>query len=477
MSDETEQFILGDAAVDATAEGRRGLRRRRRRRKDERVLTHCENCGTPLTGEFCSACGQHAIDYRRSLWRVLIDAADSFLNWDTKFLASIGVLLSKPWKLTNDFNAGRRARYVHPLRLYLLASIAFFLMFKFVKIDDNVVELGPQDRAEMAALLGKFVGPDSVLTADQQAKVDSLRARISQGEGAVTGEERDELEELVKSALATKMKERFAKGERAKLKQALRRLPEIPKPPSTKDAAEMRAKIDSEVAEKLAAAGLPTPSPPPEAERAKAQAEAAADIAKERATAGAEQAPIPPIDVPAPPAEARKHRGPGIHFGSDDKPKTPFESWMEGRIKSKVGEDGTRGKLFLQTLLNNVPTMMLCCVPLFALVLKLLYIRKRRYYVEHLVYALHIHTFIYVGVTVVVLCAVLIAQWSDVARALFSTACGFVMFGLVFLSIRRVYGEGWFFSTLKFILGGIAYFVVLIIAVGTTAFITLLLPD
>ena len=241
MSDESTQFILGDAAADATAEGRRGSRRRRRwKRKDERVLTHCENCGAQLAGEWCAQCGQHAVDYRRSLWRVLVDAADSFLNWDTKFLSTIGVLLTKPWKLSNDFNAGRRARYVHPLRLYLLASIAFFLMFKFVNIDDNVIELGPQDRAEMAALLGKFVGPDSVLTADQQAKVDSLRARITQGEGAVTEEERDELEELVKSALATKMKEKFAKGERAKLRQALRRLPEMSKPPSEKDAAEMR---------------------------------------------------------------------------------------------------------------------------------------------------------------------------------------------------------------------------------------------
>ncbi len=455
MSDETEQFILGDAAVDATSQGRRGLWRRRRKRKDERVLTHCENCGAPLTGEFCSACGQHAVDYRRSLWRVLIDAADSFLNWDTKFLSSVGVLLSKPWKLTNDFNAGRRARYVHPLRLYLLASIAFFLMFKFVKIDDNVVQLGPQDRAEMAALLGKFVGPDSVLTADQQTKVDSLRARITQGEGAVTEGERDELEELVKSALATKMKEKFAKGEGAKLKQALRRLPEIPQPPSAKDAAEMRAKIDAEVAEKLAAAGLPGHSPPPATE-----------------TPADEHGPPAPSAVPK-----REPRGPGIHFGNDDKPKTPFESWMEGRIKGKVGEDGTQGKLFLQTLLNNVPTMMLCCIPLFALVLKILYVRKGRYYVEHLVYALHIHTFAYVGVTLIVLCAVLIAQWSSTVRVLFSVACGFAMFVLVFLSIRRVYGEGWFFTTFKFLLGGLVYAVVIVFAVATTAFITLLLPD
>ena len=100
MSDESTPFILGDAAADALSEGRRGLfRRRRKRKKEEPRLTHCENCAAPLTGDYCSQCGQHAIDYRRSFLRILIDAADSFLNWDTKFLKSVGILLVKPWKL------------------------------------------------------------------------------------------------------------------------------------------------------------------------------------------------------------------------------------------------------------------------------------------------------------------------------------------------------------------------------------------
>ena len=120
MPDDATDLIVGDAAVDAVEEGRRGAppnRRRRWKRKQAPPLTHCENCGAALTGEWCGQCGQHAIDYRRSLWRVFVDALDSFLNWDAKFLTSVGVLLTKPWKLTNDFNAGRRVRYLHPLRL------------------------------------------------------------------------------------------------------------------------------------------------------------------------------------------------------------------------------------------------------------------------------------------------------------------------------------------------------------------------
>src|SRR5678816_4291738 len=145
MTDEAEQFILADSVSAAAEEPprRRGIfRRRRRSKQSERPLTHCENCGAPLSGEFCSQCGQHAIDYRRSILRVLWDAADSFLNWDTKFLHSLNQLLIWPWHLTNDFNAGRRARYVHPLRLYLIASIVFFLLARTISLDSkDVIQL------------------------------------------------------------------------------------------------------------------------------------------------------------------------------------------------------------------------------------------------------------------------------------------------------------------------------------------------
>ena len=47
----------------------------------------------------------------------------------------------------------------------------------------------------------------------------------------------------------------------------------------------------------------------------------------------------------------------------------------------------------------------------------------------------------------------------------------------IFLSIRRVYGQGWFLTLIKFVFGGIVYFVILIVAVGATALVTLLLPS
>src|SRR5438093_8870483 len=156
MSDETTKSILGDAATSSLEEpGRKRFFCRRNRERPP--LTHCENCGTQLRGHWCAQCGQPAIDYRRSFRHVIVDVLDSFLNWDSKFFATLGLLIAKPWRLTNEFLAGKRVRYVHPLRLYLLASILFFFTVNYgargLRVDTS--NLGPKDSAELEADLKK----------------------------------------------------------------------------------------------------------------------------------------------------------------------------------------------------------------------------------------------------------------------------------------------------------------------------------
>src|SRR5437867_3972852 len=156
MSDEPTKFILGDTAISAVEEaGRKRFLRRKNRERPP--LTQCENCGTPLQGHWCAQCGQPAIDYRRSFRHVIADLLNEFLNWDSKFFATIGLLLVRPWKLTNQFLAGHRVRYVNPLRLYLLASILFFFAVNYgakgLRLEPG--KLNPKDRAELEADLKK----------------------------------------------------------------------------------------------------------------------------------------------------------------------------------------------------------------------------------------------------------------------------------------------------------------------------------
>src|SRR5438128_9934003 len=158
MSDEPAKLILGDTAISALEEhpnGKRGFFGRRRRQRAP--LTHCENCGAQLIGRYCAQCGQAAIDYRRSFRHVIVDVLDSFLNWDSKFFATIGLLITRPWRLTNEFLAGRRVRYVHPLRLYLLASILFFFAVNYsakgIRLQPG--KIAEKHRAEVAAAINQ----------------------------------------------------------------------------------------------------------------------------------------------------------------------------------------------------------------------------------------------------------------------------------------------------------------------------------
>jgi hypothetical protein len=377
MPDELEKFVLGDTAISAieqASSSRRGFFGRRKRQRS--VITHCENCGAQLQGHWCAKCGQPAIDYRRSFRHVIADLLNEFLNWDSKFFATIGLLLVRPWKLTNEFLAGHRVRYVHPLRLYLLASILFFFAVNYgargLRFEPG--NLSPKDRAELEADLKK--------------------------------------EDLPPAA-------------REKLDALLRESPASPTPSPQTTA--------------------PSPSPAPKTDKQKQEF-------------------------------GKIGERPFVVF-DQAKSTTPFESWIEARAKEKMGEHGTKMGLFISTLFSNLPYMMLCCIPLFALVLKILYVRRHIFYIDHLIYALHIHTFAYTGIMLIVLGTIGLNRVIPGPIAGSTVALLWIGFLVqIFVSIRRVYRQGWFISIFKFLFGGFVYLIVLVLALAATFFLTVALP-
>jgi hypothetical protein len=375
MSDEPAKIILGDTAISAF-ERTPGRRRLGRGKDTGPPLTHCENCGAELQGHWCAQCGQPAIEYRRSFRYVVADLLNEFLNWDSKFFTSIALLILKPWRLTNEFLAGKRVRYVNPLRLYLLASILFFFAVNYgtkgIHFDPS--KLDAKDRAELESDL-----KDADLPPQAREKLEAL----------------------------------------------LRESSPSPAPsPLTNE---------------------PSPPPVPEDNQQK----------KEYGKIG--ERPFVVFD--------------------QSKSSTPFERWIESRAKEKMGEKGTKMGLFISTLFSNLPYMMLCCIPLFALVLKVLYIRRPLFYIDHLIYALHIHSFFYAGVMLIVLATIGLTRFAPGAIAGWLITLLWIAFVTqIFLSIRYVYRQGWFFSIFKFLFGGFVYLIVLLFALAITFFATLALP-
>ncbi len=142
-----------------------------------------------------------------------------------------------------------------------------------------------------------------------------------------------------------------------------------------------------------------------------------------------------------------------------------------------MGEHGTKMGLFIATLFSNLPYMMLCCIPLFAFVLKILYLRRHIFYVDHLIYALHIHTFAYTGIMLIVLTTIGLNRLIPGPSASWTIVFLWIAFVTqIFLSIRRVYRQGWFISIFKFFFGGFVYLMVLVFALAITFFATVVLP-
>ncbi|HZR79430.1 MAG TPA: hypothetical protein VFA58_09475, partial [Chthoniobacterales bacterium] len=190
-------------------------------------------------------------------------------------------------------------------------------------------------------------------------------------------------------------------------------------------------------------------------------------------------ADVSPGATPAPPNQrvyGKVEDRPFLVF-DDAKTNTPFERWLEARAKDKMGEHGTKMGLFITTLFSYLPYMMLCCIPLFAFVLKVLYIRRRIFYIDHLIYALHIHTFFYAGIMLIVFATMGLQRIAPATLAGWCIALLWIAFLIqIFLSIRYVYRQGWFLSTLKFFVGGFVYTIVLFLALAATFFITLAIP-
>lgn len=86
----------------------------------------CGNCGTPLHGKYCYQCGQPVGGLVRHFGSVMGDVVDSVLNIDGRIVHTLLPLYLRPGKLTLDYFAGKRTRYVTPFRLvFFLAIIAF----------------------------------------------------------------------------------------------------------------------------------------------------------------------------------------------------------------------------------------------------------------------------------------------------------------------------------------------------------------
>lgn len=105
----------------------------------------CLNCGAPLRGPYCAACGQEDRDPDPPAHVLAREMAADALGADSATVRTLRLLLLRPGALTAEYFAGRRARYLAPLRLYLLLSFPFVAMALLTPAGESMIHVDPPE--------------------------------------------------------------------------------------------------------------------------------------------------------------------------------------------------------------------------------------------------------------------------------------------------------------------------------------------
>lgn len=134
------------------------------------------------------------------------------------------------------------------------------------------------------------------------------------------------------------------------------------------------------------------------------------------------------------------------------------------RIQDNIPRIKENPGLLVDQFLRYLPQTMLVLLPVFALILKLFYPLARRYYTEHVIFSIHIHSFTMLMVIIIMLLEE-IEQFSPLAwldTGLNSLAVIAMLWVPVYgmLAQKHVYCQGWIVTSIKYLLVYGVYFTV-----------------
>ena len=387
-------------------------------------LRVCGNCGTELLGETCYRCGQPTKGLVRQFSSIMGDFLDTVLNIDSRVFRTIGPLIFKPGYLTQEYFSGRRIRFVSPVRLFFFLAVLTFLFAQFSLPDD----MGSGNNDGVVQVNG-----------GESGKIDRAKTL-------------EEVEKIRNQALA-ELNE--AKAETKNIPMVGAALEQ------TKN--EVNKEADARIAE------LTQGNPP----------------AKTAKTA-------PPRALPDG-TFVEPNEGGHISFNGEawNAKKNPIKvTWLPdatnrwlNSLAQRAEDNGKRvskePKVIIEAVLSSLPMTLFLMLPVFALLLKLMFILKRRLYMEHLIVALHSHAFLMLAIFILILFNnitvwVGTSSWVLTPIGILTTLLWIWMPIYLFLMQKRVYQQGWILTFIKYAVIGNLYLILLTMALVCTLIIKMI---
>lgn len=390
----------------------------------------CSNCHSPLTGPFCAQCGQGTDSTIKYFWLVILHLLDDIFSFDSRASRTVWPLITRPGFLTNEYILGRRVHYVPPLRLYLFISIVFFITLKFFAASENngVINIKSDETAlvKVTNHIGELEQQRAVLLTSQleesQTQIEELQ-RLNLALDKFNNYQTDlaNQDDKILKAIA---------GELVALefRQLKSGKPLIPKDQKQyTNLTRQIAKVRNGEKVNLLSIG----------------------------NSGDGTITLPFLSV----QENEKLNG--------------FASQLEKKASNALQSDA--GPL-LEQVISKLPQLMFVLLPLFAALLKIMYLFSKRFYMEHLTVALHSHSFVFFIILLLEIIDMLQDQlpaslfWLDATFNVLATGLLIWIPIYLFIMQKRVYKQGYIITTIKYSMVGMAY-TGLISITGMIAFI------
>jgi hypothetical protein len=396
---------------------------------------NCDNCQQPLSGPFCGQCGQKAESTLKYFWVVILHLLDDIFSFDSRAARTILPLVTRPGFLTNEYITGKRVHYVPPLRLYLFVSIVFFITLKFFVLSDSDSLLAVSDNQTSITQIK-----------NQLVLLEKNKLKAIDGSPDNTVDLSETTKSIAKFEIyLTDMNKDYSIEKNKRLIDMTKTLVDL----------ELRQFKDGQTlsGNKKERYDLLT-----------------SNIAKFK---NGEE--LDKVDKISTTISNNADGTLSFDFLSEDSNKklNVFTKSLIKKAEKAFRSDATP---LVQEVIGKLPQLMFILLPLFAILLKIMYIFSKRLYMEHLTVALHSHSFIFFTILLVELLDVF-AGYSKTVLPILTGSIEFASKALLtwipiylFIMQKRVYKQGYFFTFIKYSFIGTAY-MILIGFTGVIAFV------
>jgi hypothetical protein len=138
------------------------------------------------------------------------------------------------------------------------------------------------------------------------------------------------------------------------------------------------------------------------------------------------------------------------------------------RLKEGAIEALTDKNTFLQNLYRTISYVLFILMPVFALLLKLLYVRRRVFYIEHLMFSINMHSFMLLVFSFMIILGQIVKEKGEYITFMFILVPVYFTAGM-----KRFYQQGLWKIILKELILGFIYFIILLFSLLVAGYVTL----